>query len=162
MRFTKTEYAFDGTPGDFKEVAHYFMCSKLQAAVEETEPPVGEPVQENAPPAPPAPTSKPVLSEAAVKAVFEKRPFTSDQAMVIRLVHQAGDAGITTEDLAKATGFDRKTVKAAIRLLGKRVHHTQAWPKGYEMFRKKWEGSCNRYWIHDVMRAAINAGEVKL
>lgn len=162
MRVTKTEYTFDGDPAEFKEVAHLFEPKQQHRATEAASPAVDGADQEEVPSAPATSTAKPPLSETAVKAMFQKRALTSDQAAVVKVVHKAGDSGTTTEDIAAATGFDRKTVKAALRLLGKRVYHTQEWPKDLPIFRQEWEGYRNRYWLHDAMRTVLDSGEVKL
>ena len=160
MQITKTEYRFDGSPTEFKEVAYLFESKAHGSSTGGVSFPVSEALETPAVTA--VPTAKPILTEGAVKAVFQKRKLTSDQAMVVKAVYEAGEKGTTTEDIAAATGFDRGTVKATLRLLGKRVHHTSDWPAELRIFHQKWEGSCYRYWMHSAMRIVLDSGDVKL
>ena len=144
---------FDGTPTEFETVRYLF-----EAAPEPADPVTH--VSTSSPATPDPVLAGTSQTATAAEAFFTRRPLPADQKSVLKVVFDAGQTGITTSELAAATGIaEARTIRATIMLLGKRAAHTPGRPK---VFRQQWQGHQNRYWLNDSVRSLISSGRVKL
>lgn len=97
-----------------------------------------------------------------VVAALTRINLTKSQKAVLGALVKGAASGITTVELASATGLDRGSIKAVLRSFGKRVAHTPGWPKGVGMFDQTWEGDKNRYRLPPAVREVLEDGSVKL
>jgi hypothetical protein len=156
VKITRCSFTFEGTPEELK-LAHPLLYAELQDANETAQAPVPSSItEENGAKATGA------LNIQAVEAFFKKTPkLSTDQTAVMKHVHAAGDAGITSSELAKHIG-SAEVVKAAMRQFGKRAAHTRGWPEGVTTFIRKWEGKENRYLLRREFRSLLENGQVTL
>lgn len=163
MQITKTEYSFSGSPAEFKAVEHLFTPASPSIHIKGAD--------ADATPASPdvsaaamtsANGAEGKLTAAAVEDFLKRRPFSPNQTQLLKAVFNAGEEGITTSEICGVTQLDPGSVKALLRLLGKRVAHTPSWPKNLECFDRTWEGLENRYRLHKEVRDAIAAGAIKI
>ncbi|WP_250537424.1 hypothetical protein [Caballeronia sp. AZ10_KS36] len=155
MKITRTSFTFEGTPEELK-LAHPLLYADLQGTTETAPAPLPSLPEEDG-----AKTAE-ILSSQAVDAFFKKTPgLSADQRAVMKHVHAAGDAGITSSELAKHIG-SADVVRVAMRLFGKRAAHTRGWPKGVTTFIRKWEGKENRYLLRREFRSILENGQVTL
>jgi len=151
---------FEGTPEEFKAAQPWLPAELQGSSATETARPMAMPVSTF--PTPASPGSAEELSEEAAALYLTRRPFTKTQKAVMKGVFKAGDAGITSSELAELIGCDPATVKSAMRSFGKRVAHTDGWPEDLQAFARNWEGTQNRYRHHPAIRTLLESGRVPL
>jgi hypothetical protein len=145
--------AFDGSPEEFASVSHLFAGSSTSPICQVSGATSLGPNQA---------ASKPKLDELTAEKALTRIGLSKLQASIVKAIRASGAKGATSADIAAATGFDQKSVRAGMRGFGKRITHTEGWPKGVEMFERIWEGTQNRYRLHPAVETVLAAGKVKL
>lgn len=101
---------------------------------------------------------KPLLTIDAVKELLTRQPSLSKlQSGVIEAVYAAGEAGTTSTQLALQLKTNEASVKAAMRLLGRRAANTDGWPEGVGVFRRKLNGTQTEYRLRAKMRELLSS-----
>ncbi|MFC1456400.1 hypothetical protein ACETIH_06630 [Microvirga arabica] len=170
MKIRHSHIEFEGSIAEWQEVKHLFPSNAQSTAASDAEAvtaaiPAPAADEADAEPMILDQVSDPSkLTEDAVDAFFDRRPVPKEQTDIIMAVFDAGDEGITTQEVASKTGMPPDTVKAYMMLLGKRKSYTPEWPKDLPIFKQQfeWKEQQNRYWMHPEMRAVIADGRAML
>jgi hypothetical protein len=163
MKMTLTFLSFSGAPADFASVERFFEAQAAaghriftatdHSATDGGDAPNEQETDMGAGGGPP---------EEAFLSLIQRVSLSPEYRSYIRYVYEAGDGGITIPEIASKTGQPENRVKAALRNFGKRAAHTPEWPKGMEFFRRQWQSTQNRYWLHPAMRQAIDDGRIDI
>jgi hypothetical protein len=101
---------FDGTPEEFKEVAHIFAGQAGVALVG---------------PAPVAEDASPEAIRAFIRRLLTRRHIPNGQLAIFQALYKAGDQGLTRAELAAATQRTEKKIDGVMGALGRRINNTR-------------------------------------
>lgn len=145
-------HVFDGTPDEFKQVAHLFVSSGTSGPAKTELGPLQEANQEIS-------SLNPTLIELALNRI----PLSRKQSKVWRAIVGAYPDWITAEELAKITGIERPQLAGVWGALGRRLANTPGWPEDkWPLDEERDDDGMRRYRAHEVLVQLVKGGRIKL
>ena len=122
-------FVYEGTPGEIAEVAQLMGApSQSQAKQANSSPTDGTIPEENE-----------ELSVEQVKRVFQRRTLHEPMRKVLRLLYEAGENRIKSDELKEALNYSNPEFRGMLGAFGRRLKNTDGIPDGIRLFDEAWD-----------------------
>ena len=121
-------FVYEGTPREIVEVAQLMGAPSQNPRIFANSLPVDEGT----------PEQNEELSVEQIKLVFQRRTLAEPMRKVLRLLYEAGENRIKSDDLKEALNYSNPEFRGMLGAFGRRLKNTQGIPNGVRLFDEAW------------------------
>lgn len=145
-------YMFEGTP---QEVIQVMTAMQTIAAVSLAPPPVAPTLDD-------AEEKKSSVTTEVARAVFSRRPLSSEQKTILRILAVAYPDWVLITKLQAAVHYTPAQFAGLLGAFGRRLSHTEGFVAGSWLFDAEWDvdNGCYRYKLPESVRDAIKLEKI--
>jgi hypothetical protein len=122
-------FIYEGSPQEIAEVAQLMGAPSQTPSFPRNTPQIKEdPLQ-----------LQEELTVEQIKYVFQRRALAEPLVKILRLLYEAGETRIKSDDLKEALGYSNPEFRGMLGAFGRRLKNTQGIPDGLRLFDETWD-----------------------
>jgi len=121
-------FVYEGSPREIVEVAQLMGSTPQNSKIFDNSLPVDE-----------TPERNDELSVEQIKLVFQRRTLAEPMRKVLRLLYEAGENRIKSDDLKEALNYSNPEFRGMLGAFGRRLKNTKGVPGGVRLFDEAWD-----------------------
>ncbi len=122
-------FVYEGSPKEIAEVAQ-LMGAPSQTPIQSS---ASHHIEEE------QPEQQEELSVEQIKLVFQRRALAEPLVKMLRLLYEAGENRVKSDDLKEALGYSNPEFRGMLGAFGRRLKNTQGIPDGLRLFDETWD-----------------------
>jgi hypothetical protein len=122
-------FVYEGTPREIAEVTQLMGIPPQSTGILANSVPVGADV----------PEQDEELSVEQIKLVFQRRNLAEPMRRVLRLLYEAGENRIKSDELKEALNYSNPEFRGMLGAFGRRLKNTKGIPDGVRLFDEAWD-----------------------